>query len=53
MSGTSSACGDALRASGSVMLYALRDQLPFDVAGQRMQRYTLTDGAPDPATLEG
>ena len=38
---------DALRASGSVMLYARRDRLPFDVAGQRMQRYTLTDGAPD------
>ena len=43
---------DALRASGSVMLYALRDRLPFDVAGQRMQRYTLAGGAPDPAKLE-
>ena len=44
---------DALRASGSVMLYALRDRLPFDVAGQRMQRYTLADGAPDAAVAGG
>ena len=43
---------DALRASGSVMLFALRDRLPFDVGGQRMQHYTLTDGAPDPRSLE-
>ncbi len=43
---------DALRASGSVMLYAQRDRLPFDVAGQRMQRYTLAGGAPDAARLE-
>ena len=43
---------DALRASGSVMLYALRDRLPFDVAGQRMQRYTLAGGVPDPARVQ-
>ena len=43
---------DALRSSGSVMLYAQRDRLPFDVAGQRMQRYTLTGGAPDAARME-
>jgi hypothetical protein len=28
----------ALRAGGSVLTYALRDRLPFDIAGQRMQR---------------
>ena len=43
---------DALRASGSVMLFALRDRLPFDVGGQRMQHYTLSEGAPDPRSLE-
>src|SRR5262245_46685336 len=31
----------ALRARGVVLTYALRDRLPFDIAGQRMQRYTL------------
>ena len=29
-----------------VLTYALRDRLPFDIAGQRMQRYTLKDGKP-------
>ena len=43
----------ALKASGAVLTYALRDRLPFDIAGQRMQRYTLTDGKPDPAKLDG
>src|SRR3712207_4025663 len=42
----------ALRASGAVLTYALRDRLPFDLAGQRMMPYTLTRGAPDPARLE-
>src|SRR3954470_1010779 len=42
----------ALRASGVVLTYALRDRLPFDLAGQRMQRYTLSGGVPDPARLE-
>lgn len=42
----------ALRAGGSVLVYALRERLPFDIAGQRMQRYTLTDGMLDPATLK-
>jgi len=41
-----------LRAGGAVLTYALRDRLPFDIAGQRMCRYTLTNGAPDPARLE-
>ncbi len=44
---------DALRASGSVMLFAQRDRLPFDVGGQRMQHYTLTDGAPGPTGAAG
>jgi tetratricopeptide (TPR) repeat protein len=44
---------DALRASGAVMIYALRDRLPFDVAGQRMLRYTLVDGKPSEQHLGG
>jgi hypothetical protein len=42
----------ALRSSGAVLTYALRDRLPFDVAGQRMQRYTVKAGVPDPDRLE-
>ena len=42
----------ALRASGAVLTYALRDRLPFDIAGQRMQRYTLLNGDLDPAKLD-
>jgi tetratricopeptide (TPR) repeat protein len=42
----------ALRAGGSVLLYSLRDRLPFDIAGQRMQRYTLKEGKPDPEKTE-
>jgi hypothetical protein len=42
----------ALRASGAVLTYALRDRLPFDLAGQRMQRYTLTGGQLDLTKLE-
>jgi tetratricopeptide (TPR) repeat protein len=42
----------ALRAGGSVLTYALRDRLPFDIAGQRMSRYTLTAGKLDPAVVE-
>jgi tetratricopeptide (TPR) repeat protein len=38
----------ALRAGGTVLTYALRDRLPFDIAGQRMQRFTLKDGRLDP-----
>jgi hypothetical protein len=34
----------ALRSGGTVLTYALRERLPFDIAGQRMQRYTLEDG---------
>lgn len=41
----------ALRAGGTVLVYALRDRLPFDICGQRMQRYTLKDGALDPRHL--
>jgi hypothetical protein len=42
----------ALRAGGTVMIYALRERLPFDIAGQRMQRYTLKDGKPDPNSID-
>jgi tetratricopeptide (TPR) repeat protein len=42
----------ALRAGGAVLTYALRDRLPFDIAGQRMQRYTLKDGRLDPDLVE-
>src|SRR4051812_4373642 len=42
----------ALRAGGAILTYALRDRLPFDIAGQRMQRYTLTDGKLDPNLIE-
>ena len=41
----------ALRKSGTVLTYAVRDRLPFDIAGQRMQRYTLKDGRLDPDKL--
>src|SRR5262245_45716724 len=42
----------ALRARGVVLTYALRDRLPFDIAGQRMHRYTLKDGKLDPLLVE-
>src|SRR5258708_18644516 len=42
----------ALRAGGTVMTYAVRDRLPFDIAGQRMQRYTLKAGKLDPDRLD-
>jgi len=42
----------ALRAGGAVLTYALRDRLPFDIAGQRMQRYSLKHGRLDPETVE-
>jgi hypothetical protein len=42
----------ALRASGVVITYALRDNLPFDLAGQRMQHYSLKNGVLDPDTFE-
>jgi tetratricopeptide (TPR) repeat protein len=42
----------ALRAGGAVLTYALRDRLPFDIAGQRMQRYILKGGRLDPEMLE-
>jgi tetratricopeptide (TPR) repeat protein len=42
----------ALRSGGAVLTYALRDRLPFDIAGQRMQRYTLKEGKLDPDLLE-
>jgi hypothetical protein len=41
----------ALRASGTVLTYALRSKLPFDLNGQRMLHYTLADGVPNPANL--
>ena len=43
----------ALRAGGTVITYAVRDRLPFDIAGQRLQHYTLNDGKLDPTSLEG
>ncbi|WP_395711768.1 tetratricopeptide repeat-containing protein [Reyranella sp.] len=42
----------ALRSGGTVLTYANRDRLPFDIAGQRMQRYTLKDGKLDPDRLQ-
>jgi len=42
----------ALRSGGTVMTYAAREKLPFDIAGQRMQRYTLKDGKLDPEKLD-
>src|SRR6202007_964619 len=42
----------ALRAGGAVLTFALRDRLPFDIAGQRMQRYTLKGGRLDPEMFE-
>src|SRR6516162_8901185 len=42
----------ALRSGGAVLTYALRDRLPFDIAGQRMQRYTLREGKLDPDLVE-
>jgi tetratricopeptide (TPR) repeat protein len=42
----------ALRSGGTVLTYALRDRLPFDIAGQRMQRYSLKEGKLDPNLLE-
>jgi tetratricopeptide (TPR) repeat protein len=41
----------ALRAGGAVLVYALRDRLPFDIANQRMFRYTLKGGRLDPDHL--
>jgi tetratricopeptide (TPR) repeat protein len=42
----------ALRAGGAVLTYVLRDRLPFDIAGQRMLRYTLKDAKLDPSLLQ-
>jgi tetratricopeptide (TPR) repeat protein len=42
----------ALRSGGTVLTYALRNRLPFDIAGQRMQRYTLKDGRLVPGRVE-
>jgi hypothetical protein len=42
----------ALRSGGAVLTYALRDRLPFDISGQRMQRYTLKEGKLDPDLVE-
>ena len=48
MSGMKSACGMRSAPSGTVLTYALRDRLPFDIAGQRMQRYSLAGGQAGP-----
>jgi tetratricopeptide (TPR) repeat protein len=44
----------ALRSGGAILTYALREKLPFDINGQRMQRYTLKDGklVPDRVVAE-
>src|SRR6516225_7529855 len=51
MSGTKSACGTrCARAARSSPLRCAT--LPFDIAGQRMQRYTLKEGRLDPDLIE-
>ena len=42
----------ALRAGGAVLTYAMRDRLPFDIAGQRMVRYSLENGRLDHERIE-
>ncbi|MEO8297776.1 MAG: tetratricopeptide repeat-containing protein, partial [Burkholderiales bacterium] len=42
----------ALRARGVVLVQGPRPYQPFDIYTDRKQRYTLKDGAPDPATVE-
>lgn len=42
----------ALRGSGTILTYTFRERLPFDIAGQRMQRYNLSGAEPDPGSLE-
>src|ERR1700751_5696361 len=42
----------ALRAGGTVLTYATRDRLPFDIAGPRMHRYTLKGGCLDQTVLQ-
>lgn len=42
----------ALRARGVVLIQGPRPYQPFDIYTDRKLRYTLKDGAPDPATLE-
>jgi hypothetical protein len=42
----------ALRSGGAVLTYALRDRLPFDIAGQRLLSYILRDGKLDPELVE-
>src|SRR5438045_8179389 len=37
----------ALRAGGAVLTYALRDRLPFDIAGMRMERFIMKSGRLD------
>lgn len=41
----------ALRSGGTVMTYAARDRLPFEIAGQRTHCYTLKSGKLDPDRL--
>jgi len=41
----------ALRASGTVLTYAQREKLPFDLAGQRMMPFTIAGDRPDPETV--
>src|SRR5436190_7401317 len=41
----------ALRIGNTVMTYAAREKMPFDIAGQRMHRYSLKNGALDDGKL--
>jgi len=43
----------ALRARGVVLIQGPRANQPFDIYTERKLRYSLLDGAPDPATLDG
>lgn len=42
----------ALRSRGVILVQSARDKQPFDIYTERKLRYSLKDGAPDPATLE-
>lgn len=42
----------ALRARGVILVQGPRPTQPFDIYTDRKRRYSLKDGAPDPATLE-
>lgn len=41
-----------MRARGVIQIQCRREFMPFDVAGERTQRYHIKDGVPDPTFLE-